>query len=93
MVVAEIVRTCSHAKVAQAAVASMGTEFSSRVGAVAGRRGVETGAFAAQVVQEFDRSAGATQRRALECAVRHADMPLLVGLRQILEEALKRTAQ
>ena len=93
MVVAEIVKTCSHAKVAKAAVASLGKEFSGRVGSMAHRRGVETGAFAAQVVLEFDRRAGASQRRDVEQAVRHADMPLLVGLRRILEEALEHPAQ
>lgn len=93
MVIAEIVRTCSHAKVAQAAVASMGREFSSRIDAVAGRQGVEAGAYAAGVVQDFDRRAGAVQRRELETAVRRTDMPVLHGLRLILEDALQRSAQ
>jgi hypothetical protein len=93
MVVAEIVRTCSHAKVARAAVVSMGREFSSRVDAVAGRNGVEVGDYAARVVQDFDRRAGEMQRRALERAVRRTDMPVLHGLRLILEDALQRSAQ
>jgi hypothetical protein len=93
MVVAEIIKTCTHAKVAQAAVASIGGDFSSRVNVVAVRRGVDAGAFAAEAVKDFDRRAGVGQRRAIEAAVERTDMPVLHGLRIILEDALQRSAQ
>lgn len=89
MVVLEILKTCSHEKVARAAVVSIGRDFYERVNGVAGQSGVEAGAYAAQVVRNFERAAGEGQRRALESAVRNADMPVLQGLRYILEDALE----
>ena len=68
MVVAEIIKTCSHEKIALAAVASIGGDFSSRVRAVAGRHGLDSGAFAAQAVRRFGRDAGPSRRSEVERA-------------------------
>jgi hypothetical protein len=88
MVVTEIVKSCSHEKIARAAVACIGVDFSRRVSAFAGRRGLDSGVFAAQAVRDFDRRAGRPQREALERAVERADMPVLIGLQLILEAEL-----
>lgn len=93
MVVSEILRTCSHEKVAHAAVASIGRDFLERVNGIAGQRGLEPGAFAAQAVRDFERRAGDRQRQDLECAVKNTDMPLLQGLRYILEDALENNSR
>ena len=91
MVVSEIIKTCSHEKIAKAAVASIGRDFSNRVSAIAGRQGLDAGEFAARVVRNFGREAGAGRRWQVEHAVTRTDMPLLHGLRLILEEAILTT--
>jgi len=84
----EIVHTCSHEKIAQAAVASLGFAFASRVKAAADIQGVTIGAFAANVVQEFGDGAQASERRAVDRAMHRADQPILLGLQIILEGEL-----
>lgn len=86
--VAEIVHTCSNEKVAQAAVASLGTEFASKVDASARLSGMTVGAFAARTVRQFDRSVGEKERQALREAMRGSDQPILFGLHQILQPAI-----
>jgi hypothetical protein len=81
----EIVHTCSHEKVAQAAVASLGFAYLARVKRAADQRGVSVGAFVAGVVREFSEDAQAHERRAVDRAMDKADQPVLCGLRTILE--------
>jgi hypothetical protein len=85
----EIVHTCSHEKVAHAAVASLGYAFLKRVQCAADQRGVSIGAFAANVVREFGEDAQAHERRAIDRAMYKADQPILRGLQTILERQLK----
>ncbi len=86
--VAEIVHTCSNEKVARAAVASLGTEFASKVDATARLSGMTMGAFAARTVRQFDESVGEKERQALREAMRGVDQPILFGLHQILQPAI-----
>ena len=90
MTVSEILKTCSHEKVAGAAVASIGGDFVRRVNGVADRTGVAPGAFVARTVREFGRHAGERRISEVERAVKKADMPILQGLRYIVEEALEK---
>jgi hypothetical protein len=87
----EIVHTCSNEQVAQAAVASLGFAFATRVWTQAEGQGVTMGAFAARVVHEFGKSADAGERRAVHSVMDKADQPILVGLRFILEGRLRLT--
>jgi hypothetical protein len=86
--VAEIVHTCSNENVAQAAVASLGTEFASKVGATARLKGMSVGAFTARTVRQFDQSVGEKDRQALRDAMKGTDQPILFGLHQILQPAI-----
>lgn len=88
MSIEEIVHTCSNEKVAQAAVASLGVALASRVRTEADLHGLTMGAYAARVVQEFDETAGAGERRAIRNVMHKADQPVLTGLRCILERRL-----
>lgn len=88
MSIEEIVHTCSNEKVAQAAVASLGFDFATRVRTEAERHGVTTGAFVARVVHEFGKAADAGERRAVYRVMDKADQPILCGLRFILEGRL-----
>lgn len=86
--VAEIIHTCSHEKVAQAAVASMGPDFAIKVGATADTYGLSIGAFTARTVREFERRVGEQEKQALRALMNRTDQPLLTGLRHILQPAL-----
>jgi hypothetical protein len=87
--IAEIIHTCSHEKVAQAAVASMGADFAGRVGATAGAYGLSIGAFTARAVRDFERRVGEQEKQALRALMHHADQPILTGLQHILQPVIE----
>ena len=87
MVYREIVRTCSHSKVAAAAVDSIGGEFARAFAAEAKRRNLARGALAAQMVNEFAAHADEVALQKLTIATHRSDVPLLSGLRYILENS------
>lgn len=84
----EIIHTCSNEKVAQAAVASIGFVFASRVKSVAELHGLSAGAFAARVVSEFGRVASEGERKTVRVAMERSDHPILHGLQAILEHRI-----
>lgn len=86
--ISEIVRTCANERVAQAAVASLGSEFADRVGATAKATGMSVGSFTAKAVREFDRRGGEAERQVLRDIMRGADQPILAGLHHILQPAI-----
>jgi uncharacterized membrane-anchored protein YjiN (DUF445 family) len=85
----EIVHTCSNEKVAQAAVASLGSDFATRVRTEAERHGTSMGTLVAKIVREFGEIADATERKAVCRAMHNTDQPILSGLRFILEGRLR----
>lgn len=87
--IAEIIHTCSHEKVAQAAVASMGHDFAGKVGATAGAYGLSIGAFTARAVREFERRVGEPEKQALRDLMDRADQPILIGLQHILQPVIE----
>jgi hypothetical protein len=89
MLMDDIFHSCTHEKVAQAAVACIGGAFADRVRHVAAVRGVTPGAFAASAVRRFDRTASGDARDILRRALRGTDQPVLHGLRLILEPSLE----
>lgn len=84
----EIVHTCSNEKVAQAALASLGLAFATRVRGEAESRRIGAGAYVARLVQEFDHAADAGERRCIQKAMERADQPILAGLRLMIESRL-----
>ena len=82
---AEIIRSCSHAKVAEAAIYSIGPDFVRDVERRANARGLPIGRFVAGSVQSFARSASHSDWRRLAEQIAGADMPILSGLLHILE--------
>jgi hypothetical protein len=87
--IAEIIHTCSHEKVAHAAVASMGSDFATKVGVTAGANGLSIGAFTARAVREFEKVGGEHEKQALQRAMNGSDQPILAGLAHILEPAIE----
>ena len=84
----EIIHSCSHHAVAAAAVRSIGGEFHSRIELLAGAHGLSLGAYTAQIVLEFAAKADSDTWRDLASAIARRDMPVLAGLRFIVEERL-----
>jgi hypothetical protein len=88
----EIVRTCSNAHVARAAVASIGGDFAERFAEDASRRDLPSGVFAAKLVQDFAVKADEGDWEGVCEATRGADQPILSGLRYILDRRLRSVA-
>ena len=91
--IAEIIHTCSHEKVAQAAVASMGSAFAGKVGVTARANGLSIGAFTARAVREFDEFSGEAERQAISQAMDGSDQPILTGLQLILSPIVERSGR
>lgn len=86
----EIIHSCSHEKVADAAVASMGAAFAGRVGVTAGACGLSIGAFTARAVREFEAFSDEAERQAVRRAMDGSDQPILVGLQLILSPIMEK---
>ncbi len=87
--IAEVVHSCSHEKVAHAAVASIGSDFAGRVEATATTYGLSMGAFAARTVSQFGRTCGGEEKQALRRLMKGADQPILIALEHILRPAVE----
>ena len=81
----EIIRTCSHEKVAEAAILSIGASFRSRVELLSAASGLRPGAFVAALVRRFEEEGCDRDRVALRRATTGSDVPVLDGLRFIVE--------
>jgi len=85
MIVREIIVTCSNPHVARAAVASIGGDLARRLEHDADRRSVGIGVLASRRVCDFAKRAHVSDWKGVRAATRGADMPILSGLRYILE--------
>lgn len=83
----EIVQTCSHSEVARAAVDSIGGDFARAFAAEAARHNLPIGEYAARLVGEFAAHADEIDLHNVVEAAGRSDLPLLAGLRYILESA------
>ena len=82
MIVDEIIATCSHPKIAGAALRSIGAAFVEEIGHDARATGLPPDAFVALVVRRFGEVATQADRLAVAMAVKGCEMPVLEGLRQ-----------
>ncbi|WP_374546572.1 hypothetical protein [Rhodoblastus sp.] len=85
----ELFRTCANEHVAAAALACIGGKLQRRVAAAARRAGVTTGALVARLVSDYDRKASPMLRKILETGMFRSEMPILAGLRHVVETALE----
>ena len=86
MVVEEIIATCSHPKIAGAALLSIGGAFVEEIVDDARATGLAPDAFVALVVSRFGAVATPADRAAVSMAVKGHDTPLLEGLRRIVKD-------
>mgnify|MGYP007004380965 CR=1 FL=1 len=88
MLRAELINSCSHEKVAEAAILSIGGEFRDRVALLARASDVSTGHYAAQCVRRFAEEANEQDWEALSAVIAGCDTPILHGLRWLVETML-----
>jgi hypothetical protein len=88
MEIEEIIASCSHPKVASAAVLSIGGAFRSRMALLAAASSVDVGEFVAARVSEFAETVDTCDRHGLRRAVARHPMPVLGGLQLIVAAAL-----
>lgn len=84
MQIEEIVRSCVHEAVAQAAVECIGRKFYADIEDAAANFGMTPGAFAALSVERFARHGDEAEIRAVRAAMVGAQEPILAGLHRIL---------
>ena len=92
MLMREIVVTCSNPHVARAAVASIGGDLARSLELDADSRRVGVGVLASRRVCDFAKRAHVSDWKRVRAAVRGADMPILSGLRFILEHGRAQNA-
>jgi hypothetical protein len=88
MEASELFRTCANEHVADAALSCIGGGLVSRIETIAERVGQTRGALVARLVEEYDRKASPSLRRQLDLGMGRDDMPILAGLRHVLEQSL-----
>jgi hypothetical protein len=85
----ELFRSCANEHVAAAAMACIGGKLHKRVEAAARRAGVSSGVYVARLVADYDRKASPKRRKHLEQGMGCDPMPILAGLRHVVESALE----
>ena len=93
MLVADLLHSCANDSVAEAAVSSIGGDFTIRMRDEATRRGVSVGHLASDVVRSFARVASERDWRQLIEATHGEDTPVLAGLRAILDRQTVRARE
>lgn len=84
MLIEEIIRTCVHESVAGAAAACLGRKFFAEIEDTAASYGMTPGGFVALSVDRFARHGDEAELRAVLCAMKGAQEPVLAGLHRIL---------
>ena len=85
----ELFRSCANEHVAAAAMACIGGKLHKRVEVAARDAGLSKGAFVARLVADYDRKASPRRRKYLEKGMVSDPMPILAGLRHVVESALE----
>lgn len=88
MLVSEVLRSCAHRHVAEAAVLSIGGDFASEVRAKAGHAGLSVGDFTAARVQQFSRHASERDWHLVTARMHGEDLALLSGLRFVMQRMM-----
>lgn len=92
MLIADILHSCSNERIADAAVASIGGDFALRVRRAAASGEVSVGALTGSLVRRFVLEANERDWRLVTKAIGGSDVPVLCGLRVIVEQMLPRWA-
>ncbi len=93
MRVNDVLHSCSHGHVAEAAVVSIGGAFANDVRSYAAARGQTVGEFASQHVLRFSREASERDWRIVAARMQKADLALLAGLEALMTRMMSSDAQ
>lgn len=85
----ELFRSCANEHVAAAAMACIGGQLHRKVSTVAHDAGLTKGALVSRLIADFDRKASPRRRKSLEKSMTRHPMPILAGLRLVVETALE----
>lgn len=85
MLLKELISTCSHPSIAEAAVVSIGPVFYARIAREAQREDLSVGEYASRAVRRFSAQASGADWDDLRKLCAGEDMPILRGLHHILE--------
>lgn len=88
MRVTDILHSCSHGHVAEAAVVSIGGPFARRVQSSAAARGQTIGEFTSHRVREFSSQASERDWRVIATRMQGADLALLAGLEAMMSRMM-----
>jgi hypothetical protein len=88
MEASELFRSCANEHVAAAALLCLGGALVGRIDRAALPSGLTRGAQVARLVEEYERKASPAMRRQLLRGMSRAEMPILAGLRHVLDAAL-----
>lgn len=88
MLVTDILNSCVHEQVAEAAVASIGGDFADRVKLSASAQGRTIGLFTAERVRKFTNFASERDWRVLAAQMHGEDLPLLAGLQIVVSRMM-----
>ncbi len=93
MRVRDVVHSCSHDHVAEAAVGSIGGRFAIDVRSSAAAQGLSVGQFASQRVRQFTLQASERDWRIVQSRMQGADLALLAGLEALMGQMMSRDGQ
>ncbi len=89
MLIGNILHACSNDRVAEAAVASIGGEFSARVHGLARRCDLPVGTLTGHLVRRFAVHAAERDWRHVSAVIEGDDLPVLRGLQAIVDSVLR----
>lgn len=84
MIMSDVLHSCTHRQVAEAAIASIGGDFAAAVRLHASGTGQSVGDFTADRVRLFSRRASERDWRHVADKMRGEDLPLLSGLQVVM---------
>ncbi len=89
MLIGNILHSCSNERVAEAAVASIGGDFSAHVHGLARRCDLPVGTLTGHLVRRFAEHAAERDWRHVSAAIEGDDLPVLRGLQAIVDSVLR----
>jgi predicted RNA-binding Zn ribbon-like protein len=89
MLMSEVLRSCAHRNVAEAAILSIGGDFATMVRERAEHAGQSVGDFTAARVQQFSMQASERDRHLVTAQMRGEDLALLSGLRVVVQRMMQ----
>lgn len=88
MLVSDVLHSCMHRHVAEAAVLSIGGDFARAIRRKADHEGLTVGDFTAARVRLFSTRASERDRRRVTAEMRGEDLALLSGLRVVMQSMM-----